>query len=99
MFDKKNEIYINNQLPDEVFDEHYSIAMSLFAKVDVKELIREKKLRENVEGDEEMPCPIETLNRILRDRKAYVDDGRSSSLSENVHDDEASFSDGSGDSE
>ncbi len=73
MYDKKNEIYVNNQLPDEVFDEHYNIALGLLREVDIPKMIKEKKLIANSDnGDKNgkvFPCPIEALKRVETERE------------------------------
>jgi hypothetical protein len=51
--------------------------MRVFAGVDIKVLIKEKRLKENKEADDSMPCPVETLEHIVSERKNYLSSSRS----------------------
>jgi hypothetical protein len=74
VYDKKNEIYVNNQLPDEVFDEHYNIALGLLREVDIPKMIKEKRLIANSnshKNEDFFPCAIEALKRVGAEREFW----------------------------
>lgn len=47
VLDRKNEIFIDNQLPDEVFEEHEHAALQILKEFDMERLIQERKLSRN----------------------------------------------------